>query len=81
MDSETSIEWHVSTDLVEYEAALQTMETRVDGILDGAPELVWLVEHPPLYTAGTSAQAIDLLDENRFPVYTTAPDNGFAIRC
>ena len=77
MDSETSIEWYVSTDLVEYEAALQTMETRVDGILDGAPELVWLVEHPPLYTAGTSAQAIDLLDENRFPVYTTGRGGEF----
>ncbi len=48
------------------------MEARVAAIRDGtAPELVWLVEHPPLYTAGTSAKETDLLDENRFPVYET----------
>jgi len=48
------------------------MEARVAAIRDdAAPEFVWLVEHPPLYTAGTSAKADDLLDRNRFPVHQT----------
>jgi len=56
---------------VAYEDALRTMEERVAGIRAGtAAEMIWLLEHPPLYTAGTSAQAGDLLDA-RFPVYQT----------
>jgi lipoyl(octanoyl) transferase len=48
------------------------METRVEAIRRGeAPEMVWLLEHPPLYTAGTSAEDSELLDNNRFPVYPT----------
>jgi len=64
------VEWLISEGLVEYPKALDIMENRVAGIIDGsASELVWLLEHPPLYTAGTSADTSDLLDENRFPVF------------
>lgn len=64
------IEWKISSDLVDYEDALKVMEERVDAIQKGeASELVWLLEHPPLYTAGTSADKADLVDPERFPVY------------
>lgn len=64
------VEWVVSEGLVDYPAALQLMKERAAAIAAGeANELVWLVEHPPLYTAGTSAAADDLLQPNRFPVY------------
>ena len=64
------VEWRVSDDPVPYEAALAEMETRARAIRqDGAEELVWLLEHPPLYTAGTSARAEDLVDPDRFPVH------------
>ncbi|WP_118136639.1 lipoyl(octanoyl) transferase LipB [Oceanicella sp. SM1341] len=63
-------EWRIEDGLVGYPEALGTMETRVEAILAGtAPELVWLLEHPPLYTAGTSARPEDLTDPGRFPVY------------
>lgn len=66
------MEWRISEGLVDYAAALQQMEARVEAIRhQEAPELVWLLEHPPLYTAGTSAQAGDLLQPDRFPVYAT----------
>ena len=66
---ETGPEWRWSDGLVPYPEALSFMERRVAEIRAGdAPECVWLLEHPPLYTAGTSAQADDLLDA-RFPVY------------
>jgi lipoyl(octanoyl) transferase len=65
-----AVEWRVSGGLVPYEAAVAAMETRVAAIRAGtAPELVWLVEHPPLYTAGTSAQDGDLVDPDLFPVH------------
>ncbi|MFA6280041.1 MAG: lipoyl(octanoyl) transferase LipB [Bdellovibrionales bacterium] len=65
-------EWKVSTGLVPYEEALAVMDARVDAVLaGGAGELVWLLEHPPLYTAGTSACAEELIDAARFPVYQT----------
>ncbi len=64
-------EWRVETGLADYAAALALMEKRVVEIAAGhAPELVWLVEHPPLYTAGTSASPAELLDA-RFPVHRT----------
>ena len=64
------VEWAVSPAPVDYEAALAFMQRRVQAIREtGAPELVWLLEHPPLYTAGTSARAEDLKDAGRFPVY------------
>lgn len=65
-----SPEWKISTGLTAYPEALRAMEARVDAIVAGrARELVWLLEHPPLYTAGTSARPADLLDPARFPVY------------
>ena len=70
MESDSPVEWHMSSGATEYPLALETMEARVAGIADGVPELIWLVEHPPLYTAGTSSQPDDLLDGNRFPVFT-----------
>ena len=64
------VEWFVSRGLVPYEAACAVMAARVDAIAAGtARELVWLLEHPPLYTAGTSARDGDLLDGRRFPVH------------
>ena len=65
------VEWVVSEGLVAYEDAVAAMEARVEAIAAGeAPERVWLLEHPPLYTAGTSAKAGDLVDA-RFPVFET----------
>ena len=64
------VEWRVETGLTAYADALAFMEARVDRIRSGeAGELVWLVEHPPLYTAGTSARSADLVEPDRFPVY------------
>lgn len=66
------IEWRISDHPVAYPEAIAFMERRVQDIRDGrAPETVWLLEHPPLYTAGTSADTAELLDPGRFPVYTT----------
>ena len=66
------VRWRVSEGLREYPQALAEMEREADLIAAGeADELVWLVEHPPLYTAGTSANAGDLLIADRFPVYET----------
>ena len=66
------VEWLVSRGLVPYETACAVMDARVDAIAAGAArELVWLLEHPPLYTAGTSARAGDLLDARRFPVHSS----------
>ncbi len=62
--------WLVAPGLTGYESAVAFMEARASAIADGtAGELVWLVEHPPLYTAGTSAQSADLVDAQRFPVF------------
>jgi lipoyl(octanoyl) transferase len=66
----TEVEWQVADRPVDYEAAVAAMERRVADIRAGrAPELVWLLEHPALYTAGTSAQPQDLVDPGRLPVY------------
>ncbi|WP_293445928.1 lipoyl(octanoyl) transferase LipB [Planktotalea sp.] len=65
------VEWKISKGLVDYSEAVARMETRVAQITDGtADELIWLLEHPPLYTAGTSAKLSDLTDPDRFPVHT-----------
>lgn len=65
-----ALEWRISDQLIEYPAALAEMEQRVRAIRAGeADEMVWLLEHPPLYTAGTSADSADLVDPDRFPVY------------
>jgi lipoyl(octanoyl) transferase len=66
------IHWCRSDGLVGYEAAVRFMEDRVEKIAGGhAPELIWFLEHPPIYTAGTSAKAADLLTPDRFPVHRT----------
>lgn len=63
-------DWLISDRTVPYEEALAIMEARVADIRAGrAPELVWLLEHPPLYTAGTSSRDTDLLQPARFPVH------------
>ncbi|HEV2336152.1 MAG TPA: lipoyl(octanoyl) transferase LipB [Stellaceae bacterium] len=63
-------EWRHSDEPVAYEEAVAAMERRVAAIREhDAPELVWLLEHPPLYTAGTSARPSDLLDPTRLPVF------------
>src|SRR6202012_1849090 len=65
----TPVEWRVSEGLVDYEAAVAAMDARVAAIASGqAPEQVWLLEHPPLHTAGPSARPQDLV-EARFPVH------------
>ncbi len=69
---ETPVEWLASPGLTAYEEAVAFMRTRAAEIAAGqAPELVWLVEHPPLYTAGTSADPKDLTDPDRFCVHKT----------
>src|SRR5688572_3772578 len=70
------IEWRISDAPVDYEAALAEMDPRVAAIADGAPELVWLLEHPPLYTAGTTARPDELI-EARFPVHHTGRGGQF----
>lgn len=66
------MEWTTLPGLAPYEETLRRMEARVALISAGtAPEAVWLLEHPPLYTAGTSARADDLTDPGRFPVHAT----------
>lgn len=72
------IEWRISDEPVPYPEAMAAMEERVEAIRAGtAPELVWLLEHPPLYTAGTSARDEDLLDADRFPVYRSGRGGQF----
>ncbi len=67
-----TVEWKISNDLVSYEEATAFMEARAEAIARGeADECIWLLEHPPLYTAGTSARIEDLTDPERFPVHTT----------
>jgi len=67
-----TVEWQSSDAPVAYPAALAAMEARVAAIRAGrAPELVWLLQHPAIYTAGTSAMPNDLLDPTRLPVYRT----------
>jgi lipoyl(octanoyl) transferase len=71
------VEWRVSDDLVDYDEALAVMSARAEAIALGeARELVWLLEHPPLYTAGTSAKPTELIDA-RFPVHMTGRGGQF----
>ncbi len=65
-----TLDWRIEDGLLPYPAALAAMQARVDAIRAGhAGEQVWLVEHPPLYTAGTSAKPCDLAEPNRFPTF------------
>jgi lipoyl(octanoyl) transferase len=71
VDAALKPEWKISDGLVPYPEALAAMEARAEAIANGtANELIWLLEHPPVYTAGTSANDADLLDP-RFPVFKT----------
>ena len=71
-DDGAPAEWAVSSGYVDYGPAVAAMEARVAAIAAGeAPELIWLLEHPPLYTGGVSAKAEDLLEPGRFPVHQT----------
>jgi lipoyl(octanoyl) transferase len=64
------MEWRIDGNLIDYETAVAVMEARAVAIRAGrSDELVWLLEHPPLYTAGTSAKAADLLAPSKLPVY------------
>ncbi|MEP3296960.1 MAG: lipoyl(octanoyl) transferase LipB [Pseudoruegeria sp.] len=68
----TMVEWITHDGLLSYEDAVSFMEARANGIAAGTHgECIWLVEHPPLYTAGTSANIQDLTDPERFPVYNS----------
>lgn len=70
--------WAVSPGLVAYEQAVAAMEARAAAIAEGtAGELVWLLEHPPLYTAGVSAKPADLLQPDRFPVFASGRGGQF----
>jgi len=72
------VEWVIAEGLTPYDAAVAEMEARVAAIAEGrAAERVWLVEHPPLYTAGTSAHDEDLLQPDRFPVFRTGRGGEF----
>ena len=77
-DDDRPVEWAVSAQPVDYAAAESFMEARVAAIAAGeAAEMVWLLEHPPLYTAGVSARDEDLLDAARFPVHRTGRGGQF----
>lgn len=66
------VEWRIADTLVAYEEAVSIMEARASAVALGqARECVWLLEHPPLYTAGTSARDVDLVEPDRFPVHRT----------
>jgi lipoyl(octanoyl) transferase len=72
------VEWVIADGLTPYDAAVAEMEARAGAIAAGrASERVWLVEHPPLYTAGTSAQDDDLVLPTRFPVHRTGRGGQF----
>ena len=76
--SDKALEWRIDDAPVPYPAALAFMDERAAAIRAGrAPETVWLLEHPPLYTAGTSARAGDLLAPARFPVFTAGRGGQF----
>ena len=66
------VQWEITEEKVDYETALAKMDNHVEKMIQGeAGEKIWLLEHPPLYTAGTSADRKDLVEPNRFPVFKT----------
>ena len=66
------VQWEITEEKVDYETALAKMDNHVEKMIQGeAGEKIWLLEHPPLYTAGTSADRQDLVEPNRFPVFET----------
>jgi lipoyl(octanoyl) transferase len=72
------VDWAVAHEVVPYEAAMRAMDSRAEAIAARhAPECVWLLEHPPLYTAGTSAHPSELLDPGHLPVFRTGRGGRF----
>ena len=66
------VQWEITEDKVDYEKALAKMDNHVEKMIQGeASEKIWLLEHPSLYTGGTSANKKDLIEPNRFPVFET----------
>src|SRR5437762_696707 len=77
-DPGLAVGWTIAGSRVAFPQATATMERRVTAIREGsAAELVWLLEHPPLYTAGTSARDADLIEPGRFPVYRSGRGGQF----
>jgi lipoyl(octanoyl) transferase len=73
-----AVDWWIAPGEIPYPVAVAAMEARVERIVAGtAPEAVWLLEHPPLYTAGTGARDEELLDAARFPVFRTGRGGRF----
>src|SRR5690242_8071259 len=73
-----TVAWHASGGLVPYPEATEAMDRRARAVRDGtASELLWFLQHPPLYTAGTSAVDAELLTPGRFPVYRTGRGGRF----
>ncbi|MGI8725587.1 MAG: lipoyl(octanoyl) transferase LipB [Methyloceanibacter sp.] len=74
----SEVDWRVDIEAIPYEAALQAMQAHVEAMTVGrAPERVWLLGHPSLYTGGTSADPAELLDPHRFPVYRSGRGGRF----
>lgn len=72
LTSADEVVWEITEGLIPYPDAMARMDAHVDAIAKGTePERVWLLEHPPLYTAGTSAHEDDLVERERFPVFKT----------
>ena len=72
------VDWRVDNEAIPYEAALHAMQAHVEAIATArAPECVWLLGHPSLYTGGTSADPAELLDPHRFPVYRSGRGGRF----
>jgi len=71
LKSDARIRWETASGVTDYPDALARMDAEVAAIGQGAEELIWLLEHPPIYTAGTSAKPADLVDATRFPVFET----------
>ncbi|MBW8309597.1 MAG: lipoyl(octanoyl) transferase LipB [Candidatus Paracaedibacteraceae bacterium] len=71
------VEWITARGLVSYPEALSFMENRIQHIRQGGVECIWLLEHPPLYTAGTSAKATDLVEADRLPVFESGRGGQF----
>jgi lipoyl(octanoyl) transferase len=78
LDRRQPFEWRITTGLVPYPEAVAAMEARAAAVrTDGAPALAWLLEHPPLYTAGTSADPAELLDAGGLPVHRSGRGGRF----
>lgn len=80
--SNDNIEWRISKELVKFEDALEIMQKRVEEIIAGnMPQLIWILEHPPVYTAGVSAREEDLLNKTDIPVFQTNRGGKYTYHC